>query len=71
MKDDNAKFGELSEVNKKFKLDEIINLIINDIISFLEEKSTLEKQEVLQFKKNLKLHSNSILSSTNDSSLTE
>lgn len=71
VKDDNAKFGDLSEVHKKFKVDEIINLIINDIISVLEEKPTLEKQEVLQFKKNLKLHSKSILSSTNDSSLTE
>ncbi|HCU0403210.1 TPA: hypothetical protein OUE97_001542, partial [Proteus mirabilis] len=70
-KDDNDKFGDLSEVHKKFKVDEIINLIINDIISVLEEKPTLEKQEVLQFKKNLKLHSKSILSSTNDSSLTE
>ncbi|HEJ1046700.1 TPA: hypothetical protein SLP04_001759, partial [Proteus mirabilis] len=67
----NDKFGDLSEVHKKFKVDEIINLIINDIISVLEEKTTLEKQEVLQFKKNLKLHSKSILSSTNDSSLTE
>lgn len=71
MKDDNDKFGDLSKVHKKFKVDEIINLIINDIISVLEEKPTLEKQEVLQFKKNLKLHSKSILSSTNDSSLTE
>ncbi|HEJ9662382.1 TPA: hypothetical protein ACKRFJ_000319 [Proteus mirabilis] len=71
VKDDNAKFGDLSEVHKKFKVDEIINLIINDVISVLEEKPTLEKQEVLQFKKNLKLHSKSILSSTNDSSLTE
>lgn len=71
VKDDNAKFGDLSEVHKKFKVDEIINLIINDIISVLEEKPTLEKQEVLQFKKNLKLHSKSVLSSTNDSSLTE
>ncbi|MDF7190076.1 hypothetical protein [Proteus mirabilis] len=71
MKDDNAKFGDLSEVHKKFKVDEIMNLIINDIISVLEEKPTLEKKEVLQFKKNLKLHSKSILSSTKDSSLTE
>lgn len=71
MKDDNAKFGGLSEVHKKFKVDEIINLIINDIISVLEEKPTLDKQDVLQFKKNLKLHSKSILLSTNDSSLTE
>ncbi|HGN0025069.1 TPA: hypothetical protein ACKRF0_001528 [Proteus mirabilis] len=71
VKDDNAKFGDLSEVHKKFKVDEIINLIINDVISVLEEKPTLEKQEVLQFKKKLKLHSKSILSSTNDSSLTE
>lgn len=71
MKDDNDKFGDLSKVQKKVKIDEIINLIINDIISVLEEKPTLEKQEVLQFKKNLKLHSKSILSSTNDSSLTE
>ncbi|HEJ0119069.1 TPA: hypothetical protein SLO42_003334, partial [Proteus mirabilis] len=54
-----------------FKVDEIMNLIINDIISVLEEKPTLEKKEVLQFKKNLKLHSKSILSSTKDSSLTE
>ncbi|MEY2344834.1 hypothetical protein I3679_015260 [Proteus mirabilis] len=37
MKDDNAKFGDLSEVHKKFKVDEIMNLIINDIISVLEE----------------------------------
>ncbi|HEJ9412311.1 hypothetical protein [Proteus mirabilis] len=71
VKDDNAKFGDLSEVHKKFKVDEIINLIINDVISVLEEKPTLEKQEVLQFKKKLKLHSKSILSSTNDSSLTD
>ncbi|MFH2510824.1 hypothetical protein ABK693_06610 [Proteus mirabilis] len=71
MKDDNAKFGDLSEVHKKFKVDEIMNLIINDIISVLEEKPTLEKKEVLQFKKNLKLHSKSILSSTKESSLTE
>ncbi|MDX4951242.1 hypothetical protein [Proteus mirabilis] len=71
MKDDNAKFGDLSEVHKKFKVDEIINLIINDIISVLEEKPTLDKQDVLQFKKNLKLHSKSILLSTNNSSLTE
>ncbi|EMO1370039.1 hypothetical protein AADD55_06595 [Proteus mirabilis] len=71
MKYDNAKFGDLSEVHKKFKVDEIMNLIINDIISVLEEKPTLEKKEVLQFKKNLKLHSKSILSSTKDSSLTE
>ena len=71
MKDDNDKFGDLSKVHKKFKVDEIINLIINDIISVLEEKPTLEKKEVLQFKKNLKLHSKSILSSTKESSLTE
>ncbi|HHJ1261051.1 TPA: hypothetical protein ACQFMP_003374, partial [Proteus mirabilis] len=71
MKDDNDKFGDLSKVHKKFKVDEIINLIINDIISVLEEKPTLEKGKIIQFEDELHSHSKSILSSTNDLSLTE
>ena len=71
MKDDNDKFGDLSKVHKKFKVDEIINLIINDITSVLEEKPTLEKGKIIQFEDELHSHSKSILSSTNDSSLTE
>lgn len=71
MKDDNDKFGDLSKVQKKVKIDEIINLIINDIISVLEEKPTLEKGKIIQFEDELHSHSKSILSSTNDSSLTE
>lgn len=71
MKDDNVKFRDLSKVQKKFKIDEIKNLIINDIISALEEKPTVEKEKILQFKGELHFHSKSILLSTNDSSLTE
>lgn len=71
MKDDNDKFGDLSKVQKKVKIDEIINLIINDIISVLEEKPTLEKGKIIQFEDELHSHFKSILSSTNDSSLTE
>lgn len=79
MKDDNVKFGNLSKVQIKVKSDEIKNLIINDIIDALEEKTTsekgkkptLEKEKVLQFKDELYFHSKRILFSTNDSSLTE
>ncbi|AWR60585.1 hypothetical protein CLH65_14970 [Proteus mirabilis] len=71
MKDDNDKFGDLSKVQKKVKIDEIINLIINDIISVLEEKPTLEKGKIIQFEDELHSHFKNILSSTNDSSLTE
>ena len=53
MKDDNDKFEDLSKVHKKFKVDEIINLIVNDIISVLEEKPTLEKGKIIQFEDEL------------------
>ncbi|EOG1985232.1 TPA: hypothetical protein ACXI1D_003161 [Proteus mirabilis] len=69
IKDDNVKFGNLSKVQIKVKSDEIKNLIINDIISILEEKPTLEKEKILQFKDELHFHSKRILFSTNESSL--
>ncbi|MBQ0626374.1 hypothetical protein KAH71_15410, partial [Proteus mirabilis] len=40
-------------------------------ISVLEEKPTLEKGKIIQFEDELHSHSKSILSSTNDLSLTE
>ncbi len=58
MKDDNDKFGDLSKkYTKSLKVDEIINLIINDIISVLEEKPTLEKGKIIQFEDELHSHS--------------
>ncbi|HDT3000937.1 TPA: hypothetical protein QHL53_003222, partial [Proteus mirabilis] len=71
MKGDNVKFGDLSKVQTKVKSDEIKNLIINDIISDLEEKPTLEKEKILQFKDELHFHSKRILFSTDESSLNE
>lgn len=58
-----------SYAQRKVKSDKIKESVINDIISSLEEISTLEKEKITQFKNELKFHSKWILFSGDEISL--
>lgn len=61
----------LSRAQRKVKSDEIKEIVINDIISSLEEIPTLEKEKIKEFKKELYFNSKWILFSDDKTSLTK
>lgn len=62
---------DLSRAQRKVKSDEIKEIIINDIISSLEEIPTLEKEKITEFKNELYFNSKWILFSGDKTSLTK
>ncbi|NBM96584.1 hypothetical protein I6G31_05770 [Proteus penneri] len=61
----------LAKVKREVKSDEIKESIINDIISYLEEIPTLEKEKITEFKNKLYFHSKWIIFSGDATSLTK
>ncbi|QEZ91273.1 hypothetical protein [Proteus sp. CD3] len=62
---------DLSRAKRKVKSDEIKEIVINDIISSLEEIPTLEKEKITEFKNELYFNSKWILFSGDTTSLTK